>query len=431
MSSLLCQPNKVQEKPEERVTPVAPAADMEIQLPTTDKRAVGTVEDSGMEDSHKESKRTRTTGGMEVCVLDDKCDEWLDELGQMLEDQEGSVVTMSLQAHPRTLLALLAIRNSNEARYTGLFDISAAFVHSPVDELIVLTPPVGIVQPGQGLLLRQALYGTRKATKLWAKTYSKALSSDGWAQSTAFPGTLYHASQVATSTCHGDDFFVEASLQGRDNAVQPFRDREACCRSWQRQRGALSQTLSRWVEHKRCFTWSAQAEKAIHMCDLAVWERTSLAVKVFRQGDGDEPVNDEKKSWLRSLVGVLGNLATDRLDVQYLVKNFMREITRATCGTLARGQSVVRYFVHKLHLAWSFPAGDKLEYLDVYADSDWAASKSSSCVVIRQGQFNDARRYLTLQWRSSVVRSNSSGTVWYPTAAIPHRNRLPTSVACT
>ena len=27
---------------------------------------------------------------MEVSVLDDSCDDWLDESGQMLEDQEGS-----------------------------------------------------------------------------------------------------------------------------------------------------------------------------------------------------------------------------------------------------------------------------------------------------------------------------------------------------
>ena len=53
--------------PEERATPVAvdtgpqpanswsAAADMEIQLPATDKRAVGKVEDSEMEDGHNES----------------------------------------------------------------------------------------------------------------------------------------------------------------------------------------------------------------------------------------------------------------------------------------------------------------------------------------------------------------------------------------
>ena len=77
----------VQEKPEERVTPVdmdagpepassSPApADMEIQLPAKDKRAIWTVDGSGREDGRKESKRARTIGGMEVCVLDDNYDE--------------------------------------------------------------------------------------------------------------------------------------------------------------------------------------------------------------------------------------------------------------------------------------------------------------------------------------------------------------------
>ena len=43
-----------------------------------------------MEDGQKESKRARTVGGMEVCVLDDKGDEWLDQPRHMLEDQENS-----------------------------------------------------------------------------------------------------------------------------------------------------------------------------------------------------------------------------------------------------------------------------------------------------------------------------------------------------
>ena len=62
---------------------------MEIELPTTDIGAVGTVDDSEMEDGHTENKRGKTVGEMEVCALDDKYDEWLDDFGQMLEDQGG------------------------------------------------------------------------------------------------------------------------------------------------------------------------------------------------------------------------------------------------------------------------------------------------------------------------------------------------------
>ena len=61
-----------------------------MQLLATDKRVVDEVEDSEMEDVHKESQRAKTIGGMEVCVLDDGYDEWHDERGLLLEDQEGT-----------------------------------------------------------------------------------------------------------------------------------------------------------------------------------------------------------------------------------------------------------------------------------------------------------------------------------------------------
>ena len=97
-------------------------------------------------------------------------------------------------------------------------------------------------------------------------------------------------------------------------------------------------------------------------------------MKDSRQRDGDEPVKEAQKSWLRSLVGVLGSLT----------------VADASCGTLARARRVVRYLVHKPHVPWSCPAGTQLEYLDAFADSDWAAkateSKISSCVVIRLGK---------------------------------------------
>ena len=66
------------------------AADMERQPPSTDQRAVSTIQHDEMEDVHNESKRAKIIGGMEVCVLDDGYDEWPDEPGLLLENQEGS-----------------------------------------------------------------------------------------------------------------------------------------------------------------------------------------------------------------------------------------------------------------------------------------------------------------------------------------------------
>ena len=143
-----------------------------------------------------------------------------------------------------------------------------------------------------------------------------ALSSDGWTQSKVFLGTWYDASQVATYTCHAEDFCEEASLEGgkvETTRRHHFETKRLAVVGLGRDREErfLKRTI-RWLEHKRCFTCSAdpaQAEQAIYMRDLDRAQTkgvTSPAVKDSRQRVGDEPVNDKQKSWLRSLVGVLG-----------------------------------------------------------------------------------------------------------------------------
>ena len=78
---------------------------MEIQLPATDKRAVGTVDDIEMEDGLGESTRARTIGGVEVCVLDDNYDERLAELARRSEDsEEGDVDRRHVPEHIHRML---------------------------------------------------------------------------------------------------------------------------------------------------------------------------------------------------------------------------------------------------------------------------------------------------------------------------------------
>ena len=80
------------------------------------------------------------------------------------------------------------------------------------------------------------------------------------------------------------------------------------------------------------------------MCDLD-WAgkkgMTSPTMKDSGQREGDEPFNAVQECQLISL-GVLGHLATD--PEQYHVKNLMREVACATCGTLDRARRV-RYLV--------------------------------------------------------------------------------------
>ena len=78
----------------------------------------------------------------------------------------------------RALLALAANCGTSDHRHIGLFDIKAAFAHSPIVELHVLIPP-SVAWP----LVQEPSYGARKASKVWTSTSSKALQVDGCSQS--------------------------------------------------------------------------------------------------------------------------------------------------------------------------------------------------------------------------------------------------------
>ena len=126
-----------------------------------------------------------------------------------------------------------------ETRHIELFDITAAFVHPPVDEFIVLLPPVGIVQPGQGLLLRRARCGTRKGSKFWAKTCSKVLG-----QRRMWKHLWKGLGKFETLRTHFET--------KRPAVVGPGRDSEV----------RFLSTHGTLVECQRCFAWSADLAQA-------------------------------------------------------------------------------------------------------------------------------------------------------------------------
>lgn len=64
-----------------------------------------------------------------------------------------------------------------------IFDISAAYLHSPIDKLVYVEPPTD-VQPklaGKAMLLKKSLYGTRQAACSWWKVFKGLLNELGFA----------------------------------------------------------------------------------------------------------------------------------------------------------------------------------------------------------------------------------------------------------
>ena len=153
----------------------------------------------------RKEKRFHVTGDENSCVLGDHHDEWLDKL-----------TTWMTSWNTRTMDDADRRKVPGHVHHIGLFYIKAAFPHY---ELLNFT--CTFHHPWHCLLSKRALYGTRKASKVWASTSSKALQIDGRSQSRVL---YYDAADVATTTCFGDDIITEASAQSQTKIDATMRN---------------------------------------------------------------------------------------------------------------------------------------------------------------------------------------------------------------
>jgi hypothetical protein len=94
------------------------------------------------------------------------------------------------------------------------FDFVAAYLNSPIDKEVWVTPPEGlVVQPGDGCLLKKALYGTKQAGRCWWQHLSKTLGALGYSSS-QYDASVYILQANGGNTSiwiHVDDGIVTGS----------------------------------------------------------------------------------------------------------------------------------------------------------------------------------------------------------------------------
>ena len=162
-----------------------------------------------------------------------------------LQDWKGDIIKARLVAmeiaydarddvHAGTppLAAIRLIIISLAASRTGLngaaalrkvcqFDIMAALIHAFIKAWMVIIPPKEIVEPGEGLWLLKAFYGTREASRPWQDHYSKILY--------IFAATFYNALYDMALACQEDYFICKGTDSGID-ALESRRPRTTTSR---------------------------------------------------------------------------------------------------------------------------------------------------------------------------------------------------------
>jgi hypothetical protein len=105
-------------------------------------------------------------------------------------------------------------------------DIKRAYFYAKARRDVYVKIPDEDMEPGDEnrvAKLRLSLYGTRDAAQNWAREYGSHLCSIGFEKGKASPCNFYHKERGIRLTCHGDDFFVAASLKSIEWLIREMK----------------------------------------------------------------------------------------------------------------------------------------------------------------------------------------------------------------
>ncbi len=102
---------------------------------------------------------------------------------------------------------------------TRLADVSAAFLHAEMKELVYVRPPAEFVHPEWEFgtyvwKLKKALYGMRSAPRAWQEHLSQLLEDAGFKRGVAAPTLFYSAKYDTLVDVHVDDIHATGSETG-------------------------------------------------------------------------------------------------------------------------------------------------------------------------------------------------------------------------
>ncbi|PLW47343.1 hypothetical protein PCASD_02621 [Puccinia coronata f. sp. avenae] len=124
--------------------------------------------------------------------------------------------TYAPTASLNTLRLLLSIAQSKNFP-TATFDISSAYLYSPIEEDVYVQPPVEIMPQWKGKIMRlkKAMYGTQQAARCWWKFFSGKMRNIGFTASELEPSLYFcrRGLEFVVIWLHVDDGFAMGSSQ--------------------------------------------------------------------------------------------------------------------------------------------------------------------------------------------------------------------------
>ena len=239
-------------------------------------------------------------------------------------------------------------------------------------------------------MLHKALYGTRKASRLWQRFLRDVLAEAGWKASVIFASMYTLGEQKGTLGCWGDDLLVEADevdLGAVEVHLTKRLEVKVLTRIGGKQSGEVGfpKRVLRNDSVTGSFTWCSgkrdvqdaasilQLTGRLTECKAANTPGTKGTGATLRHGD--QKLDEEDAAAFRSAVGSVMYVALDRPEILYAKKTVATFVQSPTQSAMVKLKRLVRYLVGFPQAEWIYPKQVVPKYLDVYGDSDWAGDE--------------------------------------------------------
>ena len=272
----------------------------------------------------------------------------------------------------RMLLAFAAIK-ALKLRHV---DITAAFLHSTMDEDVYVEQPHGIEQQeGMVCKLKKALYGLRTAPRRWQQKLHEVLKSAGFSP-LRFDSNVFRCNDVIVRP-NVDDFMILAQADDSIDEVIKLLARDLEVKDL----GDMTQFIGIEIEQSRDGVRIGHSAKISAICDdLGLQDCRGALTPITDDGlvdrDNTEILDAESATTYRSAVGSILHVAImTRPDIQYAVNRLARKVKEPTQNAMLALKHLVRYLSKTRHVTLLFKRGGPSE-LTGSSDSSWGSMHS-------------------------------------------------------
>ncbi|KAH0641421.1 hypothetical protein KY285_032262 [Solanum tuberosum] len=286
------------------------------------------------------------------------------------------VDTFSPVVKPATIRLLLSLAVSTNWHITQL-DISNAFLHGTLDEVVYMSQPPGFVDPDRPehvCLLKHSFYGLKQAPRMWNKCLTDTLISYGFTSS-KIDCSLFHFS------CDGDKIFClvyvdDLLVLGSSSSLVGSVITRLKSQFVVRNLGLLSYFLgieASWTPTGLHLSQHLYATDLLRKAKMDGCNHISTHAASFSKLSSFEGSLFHDETLYRSTVGALQYLTFTRPDIAFAVNKvsqFMHSLRESHWAAVKR---ILRY-IQSTSSHGLFFACQNTKLLHGYSDVDWGGS---------------------------------------------------------